>query len=154
MTTARPCDLLDLLNDMESWRQDPEVERNRAYRRFPVRGDATLESLDASRLVRLPITVMLRDISRGGTGFICDRALTPGSVWRVGFNHKGFQIGSQPIVIRFCREVQDGLYLIGGQFVIEPAVMIMLGVNEEQLGHDVRDREEPADTDFLDPDDM
>jgi hypothetical protein len=42
--------------------------------------------------------------------------------------------------------VQDGLYLAGGQFIIEPHVMLAVGLCESDLEHDIYDHRAPSDT--------
>jgi hypothetical protein len=138
MTVAEPRDLVELLQRMEYWRQEPTVEKQRAFRRFSVRGHAALEPIDTD-MVSGPVTVMLRDISRGGAGFVCEEFLDVASTWRMTFKKEGFRIGSQPIVVRFCRLIQDGLYLVGSQFTAEPYIIHALGVPSHELANDVND---------------
>lgn len=151
MSVAEPQDLLELLQRMEYWRQEPAVERKRAFKRFSVRGDASLEPMDTEALSG-PLTVMLRDISRGGAGFVCEEYLEPGQIWRMRFKSQGFWVGSQPVLVRFCRLVQNGLYLVGTQFIIEPAILHALGVPTHELANDVSIPGRPAAaSEFVDP---
>lgn len=138
MTVAEPRDLVELLQRLEYWRQEPAVERQRAFKRFSVRGHAALEPIDTD-MVSGPITVMLRDVSRGGAGFVCEEFLDVGSTWRMAFKKDCFRIGSQPIVVRFCRLIQDGLYLVGTQFIVEPFIIHALGVPSHELANDIND---------------
>ncbi len=154
MTVAEPRDLVELLQRMEFWRQEPPVERQRAFRRFSIRGDASLEPIDTD-MVSGPIGAMLRDISRGGAGFVCEQFLHVGSTWRMTFKKDGFRIGSQPIVVRFCRLVQDGLYLVGAQFTTEPYLIHALGVPTHELASDINDLESGGDANpFVSPQDV
>jgi len=138
---------------MEFWRQEPPVERKRAFKRFSIRGEARIEPVHELSIEPTPAKVVLRDISRGGVGFLAEQCLEIGSVWRMAFFNHGRQVGTQVFVIRFCRLVQEGLFLVGGVFAIEPHIMIMLGVNEPDLGSDIYDRGNSEDTDaFLPPD--
>ncbi len=154
MTTSEPQELIRVLTQMEYWRQEPPTERQRAFRRFTVRGDATVEQVDDQSIVHLTAKpVMLRDISRGGVGFVVDQFLEPGSVWRLAIFDRGRKAGTQTLVVRYCRLVQDGLYLVGAQFIIEPHLMLTLGVEERALADDIHQRVKPEDTaDFLAPD--
>jgi hypothetical protein len=144
---------MDLLSRMESWRAEPILDSSRAFERFPVRGDATLERAQAPHAHVQLRHVMLRDLSRGGVGFLCDEQIEPGTVWRISFYDRGQKVGTQALIVRFCRLVQDGLYLAGGQFVIEPYLMLVLGITEHDLAHDIQARARPEDTaDFVAPD--
>lgn len=156
MTISEPKELISLLSQMEYWRQDPVQERQRAFRRFTVRGDATIEPVEQSNIERNCVKpVMLRDISRGGVGFVVEQFIDPGTVWRIAFYEHNHRMGSQVLIVRYCRLVQEGLYLVGAQFVIEPYLMVALGLNDQQLHEDIRDRTRPEDTaEFVAPDDM
>lgn len=158
MSIAEPRDLIEVLQRMEFWRQEPSVETKRAFKRFPVRGDATLEPIDAEQMFGPPLTVMLRDISRGGVGFLVEQYIEPRSVWRIAFKSQGQRIATQPIAVRFSRLVQDGLYLTGGQFVIEPFVMHSLGVSLHEMTDDINDLRDTTDgsdeSPFVAPDDV
>lgn len=142
-----------MLSRMEYWRQEPPVERNRAFRRFSIRGEARIEPVHETIVDTVPNKVMLRDISRGGVGFLSEHFIEVGSVWRMAFTDRGRQIGTQVFVVKFCRLVQDGLFLVGGVFTIEPYVMVMLGVNETDLDSDINNRSKPEDISaFVPPD--
>ena len=141
MSIAEPRDLIEVLNRMEYWRQEPSVDRKRSFRRFVVRGEATLEPVQPGRILDGNVNVMLRDISRGGVGFLSNRFHQPGEIWRIRFESKGYLVGQQSMIIKFCRLVQDGLYLTGGQFIIEPILMIELGIEGTDLQDDTRARD-------------
>lgn len=155
MSITEPRDLIEVLGRMEYWRQEPPVDHKRAFRRFVVRGEATLEPVHSGKVIESDARAMLRDVSRGGVGFLCDRFLEPGDIWRIRFERKGYLLGQQPILIKFCRLVQDGLYLTGGQFIIEPALMVALGVDETDLHDDTRVVDKSLNTaEFLPPENM
>ncbi|MBI1370327.1 MAG: hypothetical protein GC162_16960 [Planctomycetes bacterium] len=135
MSTTKPQELMEMLAKLDEHRKDPPVEVQRRYQRFVVRGEAKLEPIDEMELEH-PIPILLRDISRGGVGFLSNQFLEPCTMWRVRFATKDYVIGSQPIIIRFCRAVQSDLYLVGGQAVIEPYILGMLGVPANQLRHE------------------
>ena len=135
MGTGATLSLLSELNRLESLRE-PQRQGNRRSRRYHIRGDAELHPAEGSRVDRTPIDVKLRDVGRGGLGFVCEQRLVPGTVWRCSFLVRDQCFAQQALVIRYCREVQDGLYLVGGQFCIDPGVMIALGVDPHELAHD------------------
>ncbi len=137
---AEPKDLLEVLSRMEFWKQEPPEQSKRQFRRFPVRCEALLRDMADPRDEQASITAMIRDISRGGVGFVTEQFIDPGTTWRVEFTSAGTDnphvIGTQPIIVRYCRLVQIGLYLCGGQFVVEPYIMRAVGVSEQDMQGD------------------
>lgn len=129
MTQADPYRLLATLDRLETLRDPQHSGRQRQFNRHIVRGDAELHPVDQSALDASPVPITLRDIGGGGLGFICDALLPAGSTWRVCFLMQGFVIGQQTLVVRHCRKIEDGVYLVGGQFCIEPGLMVALGVD-------------------------
>jgi hypothetical protein len=152
MSTMRPRSLLDELDRLESLR-DPAKAGYRQFRRFVVRGEAELHPMNRNRLDPTPLTVQLRDLSRGGMGFLCDQPLEEYSAWRACFLQEGYVVGEQAMVVRHCRPVNDELYLIGGQFVIDTGLMVALGVSPGALEDDQASQEDETrdDEDFLTP---
>ncbi|QDU72342.1 PilZ domain-containing protein [Mucisphaera calidilacus] len=139
MIVAQSHDLLDTLNALEDLRSN-EVSARRAFQRFVVRGDAQLLPMDRNHLDPNPIPIHLRDISRGGLGFITTAELDVNSSWRVVFYHHGFPVGEQGLVVRHSRRVEAGLHLVGGQFVVNSGVLSLLGIDPSQI-----DDEDQAD---------
>ncbi len=132
MSIAEPRDLMAVLKRLEQQRHvTADVESQRRFRRFNVRADGLLESLDIAGEPSFP--VMLRDISRGGVGFLADRFLEPTSMWRLRIVRRGIVLGSQPLLVRYCRLIQSDLYIVGGQFVAEPSLMSAAGVSDEDI---------------------
>ncbi|MCC6680084.1 MAG: PilZ domain-containing protein [Phycisphaeraceae bacterium] len=131
--------LLKRLHGIEQAREVPNDENHpRMFRRFVVRGDALLHPMNRSRLDATPVDVKLRDISRNGIGFICNQPLPINSCWRIELQLAGYAIGSQALVVRHVREVGDGMFLCGANFVIDTALLALLGVEPSLL-------EEPED---------
>ncbi len=154
MSVAEPRNLIEMLSRMEYWRQEPAVERQRTFKRFEVRGQALLEPIENPAHTG-HLQVMLRDISRGGVGFVCERFLEPGTVWRIAFEDRGQRVGQQPACVRFCRLVQDGLYLVGAQFVVEPYIMLAAGISATDLASDITESTNPTDTaEYVPPDSL
>lgn len=153
MTTGAPLDLLTELNRLEALRQ-PAQHEDRQFRRFRIRGDAELHPIDASRVDRTPVDIKLRDLGQGGIGFICEHDLAVGSTWRCCFLNEGHVIAQQALLIRHCRPVQSGLYLLGAQFCLDTGIMTLLGVNAHALNAQ-QDNDNTADSeDFLSPGDV
>lgn len=132
MTQVEPQNLIDVLERLESCRQDPPIELNRNYQRFIVRGDAQLEGMEPDKLSD-NIAVQLRDMSLGGVGFLSEQTLAPGTMWRLRFMMHDQIIGSQPLMIRYCNPIQQDLQLVGGQFTIEPYLLSIVGVTADKL---------------------
>ncbi len=137
MTGRNPDSLLAELNRLEALR-DPAKNTgpgsNRTFERFVIRGDCELHPESRNRLDRYPIEVKIRDIARGGLGFISQDELPQGSCWRACFMQHGFVVAQQSIVVRHCREVSPGVYLVGTQFVADPGLLAVLGVEPGAIG--------------------
>lgn len=159
MSMTEPRDLMDVLARLDHSRQEPATHTMRRYKRYSIRGEARLESLDPT-CVDPSITVLLRDVSRAGLGFLVDQFLEPCSMWRVQFRTREFVVGSVAIIVRYCRAVQSDLYLCGGQVVIEPYLLNMLGVEADQARSEELCRFDEHDVtafesgEFVSPDDL
>jgi hypothetical protein len=129
MIRDRARTLLDDLAELERLRDPAKSRGLRQYRRFVVRADAELYPMDPTELSRTPIEVKLRDISRGGVGFVCDRNLPARSVWRLVMLSRGYAVGEMAVVVRHGREVRDGVHLLGGQFGASTGMMVVAGVD-------------------------
>jgi hypothetical protein len=135
MVTSGPQALLAELAKLEALRESNRVAAggNRQFQRFVVRGDAELRSMDRTCLDAAPVPVLLRDIGRGGVGFVAPVELEVNSTWQICFLHRDYVVGTQGIIIRHCRKVQDGVFLIGGQFCIETGLMSLLGIDPSAI---------------------
>jgi hypothetical protein len=133
--------LLQTLESLEQSRDGSPASRQRRHPRLSVRGEALLVNADVGETHRQPVTVQLRDISRGGVGFLSDICFTPNTVWRLCLLEHGHLIGQQTLVVRYSRQLDQGVFLVGGQFCIESGLMIWLGVDPASLD-DHRDAEE------------
>ena len=126
--------LLAELSRLEKLREPAKRSQGqRQYDRFIVRADAELHPISRSRLDSTPIEIKLRDLGRGGLGFICPQDLPIHAIWRICFLHRGHVIGQQGITIRHCQLVGDRVYLVGAQFIIDTGLMILLGVDPGDL---------------------
>ena len=126
--------LLEQLNQLENIR-DPlrSMSAKRQFQRFVIRAEAELRPIGGRRLDLAPLPVQVRDISRGGIGFLCSQPLETGSNWRVCFFNRGFLMGQQAVVVRHCCEIGGGVYLCGGVFVIDDGLLVQLGVDPAEL---------------------
>jgi len=152
MSTTRSHALLGELDRLEALR-DSSRQGLRNFGRYVIRGDAELHQMNRNRLDPTPIEIKIRDISRGGMGFICSQPLAEHSSWRACFLQHGYVVGMQALVIRHCREVGEGTYLVGGQFVIDSGLMVTLGVPRGALQDDevMNPNDEPNNETFLSP---
>lgn len=153
MASNDPRQLVAALAKAEALRDTSQHKSgNRHYHRFVVRGDAELHPMDSDRLDRAPITAMLRDIGRGGVGFVVQQPLPPNSTWRMSFLNHGHVIGQQAIIIRHCRPFLDRVYLVGAQFCIETGLLCLLGVEPGAIAAgDQAGREHDGPVAFLAP---
>lgn len=131
MAERNPDALLSELTRLEALR-DPRKNAgagsNRSFERFVVRGDIELHPESRTRLDRNPLDVKIRDLARGGVGFIAQQHMPKGSCWRACFLQHGFVVAQQCLVVRHSREVSPGVFLVGTQFVSDPALLALMGV--------------------------
>lgn len=127
-TDLNPHSVLAALADMEQRaKADPSV-RERQYARHSLRGEAILQVTEDAVELRT-VRVQLRDISLTGIGFVSSHPMEPGSVWRVTFVIHNFTLGQHAVMVRHCRRIDDGAYLSGAQFCIEPGLLHAMGVS-------------------------
>lgn len=144
MSPGQPQQLLVALRKAERLRNLTNRTGSRIYTRFDVRGEAELHPMDARRLDRQPLQIVLRDVSRGGVGFVADEPLDINSTWRICFLNRGHVVAQQAMIVRHCRSIADGAYLIGAMFCIETGVLSMLGV--DPVAAQRADGPRPSDT--------
>lgn len=152
MSTIPRDSILKQLNRLEELR-DPNspAAKQRLFRRYVARGDAELRPMSHSQIEHKPVAVKVRDVSRGGIGFLVEQALPENSTWELVMLESGYATATQPIVIRHCQSVAEQLYLVGGQFIAGTALMLSLGVDPSCLRDD-ESRGASADIDsFLPP---
>ncbi len=153
MTNDRARTLLDDLAELERLRDPSKSKGLRHYRRFVVRADAELHPMDPTAMERTPIDLKLRDISRGGVGFVCNANLPFRSVWRLVLLNRGYALGEMALVVRHARAVRDGVHLLGGQFGATTGLMVMTGVDPLAITTSDADADAPDATGghFVDP---
>lgn len=154
MALKEPHAVLEVLSRLEGLRTtEPQgAACKRQFVRQVVRGDAELWSCDEG-LGRQSIAIQLRDVSWGGLGFLCTQPLDADSLWRVHFLQRSQIVGHVTLLVRHCRRVDEDLYLIGGQAVIDPGLMLVLGADVHNTSTTTA-KQAAADTlqaDFLPP---
>ena len=153
-----PHAVLSALNDLESAPLPASIRLKRVFARHSIRGDAVLTGLDDHAMEPETVRVQLRDIGLGGLGFLSPQPLAKHTFWRIAFSVRGYPFGHQ--VVRIChqRQAVDGLFLTGGQFCIDPALLCLLGVDPSLLvmvmAEQKREAEDAASSQFLSPDDV
>ena len=149
MAQIDPFGVLAALASVEK-RQRPTNPANlRQYARSVVRGDAELHPMDEDVLDRTPIRVQLRDVSLVGMGFLCQERLDINSRWRIDFLKRGHVIGQQSLIVRHREPVGDDLFLLGGQFVADTGLLMLLGA--DLSGLPMLENAEPTSGDFFLP---
>jgi len=133
MEDNTPDNILSELTRLENMRQGAANSAQRQFKRYAIRGDALLISAEVADTHHDGIEIHLRDVSRGGVGFLCDRELEANTCWNIIFYHQGLQIAQQPIVVRHSQAINNGLYLIGSMFCAEAGLLALLGVNASDL---------------------
>ena len=124
--------VLDTVAQLETSRHSTTPLGQRQFRRCVVRGDAELLPEDR-QVDRQPVQVSIRDLSWGGMGFICDHDLPVNSRWRVHFLIHGHVVGQLSMLVRHSCRVDDGVHLMGGQFIAHAGLLHIMGVTEDQL---------------------
>ncbi|HEB60924.1 MAG TPA: hypothetical protein ENJ06_03770 [Phycisphaeraceae bacterium] len=135
MSVERAKQLLDALAKIEQWRSKPAAMRKRRFTRFGVRSTAILnEAVACSRgSTSNATTVQLRDVSRGGAGFLHDTPMRVDSAYRLTLAQDDLVIQTIPLFIRYCQQVEDSAYLIGGEFGAEASMLMSLGVSPRDI---------------------
>ena len=153
MSKRPPEELLEELSKLEHVRMADSIDScQRHFDRYVIRGDAELHPMNRSKLDPTPVEIQLRDIGRGGMGFICQEPLPAGSSWRVEFTRRGFAIGQQAIFVKYCQRVSECLYLIGSQFVIDTGLLTILGIDPAEIDREDNEISEASeDVSFLPP---
>ncbi len=159
MSVERAKQLVDALTEIEKWRTKPASVRKRRFTRFGIRGSGMLVEVSINANTERPHTtpVQLRDVSRGGVGFLLDRPLRVDCPYRLLFIEQELVIKSLPLFIRYCQQLEKNAYLLGGEFGAEAALLAALGVPIR----DIATNDVPEDSlgaaasgDFVDPDEM
>ena len=150
MDNTDPRSLLATLAEIEQSHAPMQEFSKRRFRRLAVRGEAELQAVDRSRLDQRPIAIQLRDVGLGGIGFVSQERLAPNSQWRCQFTAHGMVLATQAILVRHCREMPGGLYLVGGQFCIDAGLLHQLGVEPTTIHGGLFENGE-ADQSFVPP---
>ena len=127
--------VLDELAKLENCYDDGALSYVRSWQRIELRGEAELYPMNRKSLDRSPIEIALRNISRGGVGFLSSRALEVGSLWRMGLCVNGEIVGQQAIAIVHCTAARDDVYLLGGMIVIDNGLLQAYGISPDDLEH-------------------
>jgi len=156
---SEPRELLQELQRLEELRDPAVTQSKRKFDRYVVRVDAELLHMDRSIPEQVPVPVMLRDLGRGGVGFVSPIPLEVDSTWHLAFLKDGYVVGRQGLVIRHCRPIRDAAFLVGGQFCIDSGLMTLLGVHPTAIrdGSDSIGESDDAaghEDSFLSPEDL
>lgn len=120
------------LRRLDDWQGSPRNYQRR-FKRIPVRGVARLWPGEATSNPPAPITVQVRDISRGGVGLLTNERVERGCFWQLQLIDSEVSIATLPSFCRYCRQVVDGAYLIGVEFGIEASVLLAMGVTAKDI---------------------
>lgn len=149
-----PKDILSRLDTLERHVRAKDTQTRRSFQRHSVRGEARL--FPVSRFVTQDSVedIQLRDIGRGGIGFLCRHALPLNALYRVDLLNQGYTLSSVEVLIRHVTPLSDGLYRIGATFIIQSSLLLELGVSKDALERDIVSESSPneiAGDDFLPP---
>jgi len=151
MVCHDPKELLDELSRLEGLRSGGGRTSRRRHKRFIVRGQAELFDTDSSSSGEPPVAIMLRDMGRGGLGFVADSSVDLGSVRRLRLTQRGYCIGETSLVVRHCSQVKDQIYLVGSQICLSNGLMFLAGVDPSMVEEGGTDADAIASAAFLPP---
>ncbi|MHC4996199.1 MAG: hypothetical protein ACYTGQ_14235 [Planctomycetota bacterium] len=112
------------------------VQRRKSVR-HAVKCVATIEPLSGGGNRSQGNEVEVHDVAQCGVMILLDRVLETGSTWRLLLGREGETVGSAPFVVRYGRLCEDGRYACGCQFMVEPALMTLMGVDEDEVRIDM-----------------
>ncbi|MEO0965725.1 MAG: PilZ domain-containing protein [Planctomycetota bacterium] len=139
------------IEKLESLQQTNPNEASRRFVRFIIRGDAELRPAGPNRSDTEPLKISLRDVSRGGLGFLAERPIEVGTFWRCGFGDDGLSVGEMSCIVRRCRPVGPNLFLVGADIVVPIGLLMSLGVSPGCLEGLYRDRPADSSPGFCEP---
>jgi len=144
MSSSDQQDLLEAVKRLEDGRDRPSDASmgNRYFHRFVVRGDCELTPVNRRQMDQSSLPVALRDIGRGGMGFLSPREIAVGSVWRAGFLLRDHIVAQQTLMVRYCQQIQEDVHRVGCDFCLDNALFCLLGVDLREL--DLADRDAKA----------
>lgn len=145
---------MEVLSRLEQVRGDKPDCRRRRHVRHVVRGEAILLEMDRTSSDEPPITVMLRDIGRGGVGFIAQRSVAVGCLKRLRLLQRDFGIGQVNVMIQHCGLVEEPVYLIGCEICFDNGQLLLLGVDPAALSAGDQAGPGRESATFLAPDDI
>ncbi|MCC5827841.1 MAG: hypothetical protein JJU36_00205 [Phycisphaeraceae bacterium] len=151
MSLPKPEQVLRKLEQLESLRDATATNRQRRFARHTVRGEAIVTELHLPPTSGEDSGAALRDVALGGVGFLSTRELPTGSIRRIIFLNHHHVVGSAAIYIRHVRSVEDGLYLVGAQYLLDPGLMLCQGVDPAELEISIN---KLAKSDFSSPSDI
>ncbi len=150
--TKKSTSLQAALRSLDETQGKPPASLQRRFKRFAVRGEARLWPGEAITNPPSPITVQMRDFSRGGAGLLSNEPVTRGCFWQMQLVDGDLSITALPTFCRYCREVADGAYLIGVEFGVEASILLALGITAKELIEgDQAENQRPLNGDFVDP---
>ena len=132
MTSPDHNSLLKELEQMERSRETEGGKAQRRFERFSIRGIALVEPIRLGTSKEMQ-TVVLRDLSLGGLGYLSSVPLQIDTIWSIDFIDDVYRVDQQTITIRFCNKVREDAYLAGGQFCADMGLMTSQGVQPRRV---------------------
>ena len=155
MLPKETTDFQAALRELENWGSAPPSAKQRRFTRFSSRGTARIFSGSSSVDRDTAVIAQVRDISRGGIGFLTTTPAAVGDYWQIQLGEGKVVVDSMPAYCRFCREVVDGAYLIGAEFGVQAGVLMAMGVTSQEIarGDDPEDEQHTSNA-FVDPESL
>lgn len=130
-------DILARLSRIENRVNADDAQARRSFRRHSVRGEARLHPVNRRVTEDAVEDIQLRDVGRGGIGFLCKHPLPLNALYRVDLLNQGYTLSSVEVLVRHVTPLGDGLYRIGATFVIQSSLLLELGVSKDALDDDI-----------------
>ncbi|MEM1211412.1 MAG: hypothetical protein AAGI68_03855 [Planctomycetota bacterium] len=139
----QPDEILARLHQIEGQAHASDMQTRRSFLRHTVRGEARLFPVSRMITEESIQDIQLRDVGRGGIGFLCQHPLPLNSLYRIDLLNQGYTLSSVEVLIRHVMPLSDGLYRIGATFVIQSSLMLELGVPKDALDADIINEASP-----------
>ena len=104
----------------------PKSASNRRHERRNVHIEAHIEPESGADLRRL--SVVVEDLSSTGARLRCPQSIEKGTVWRLWLGPGGSRLTSLPFFVHWEAGEEDGSWVCGVEFVVDPAVFSLCGI--------------------------
>ena len=112
-----PTELEELLSGLKSDKPTTADER-RSQPRVAVRGKIRIKPTPSPTADGTPFEAWVKDLSRGGIGFLAREPLVAGQRFAATFRRPGGQLATMEYVARRCTKTTAGWFFIGARLIL------------------------------------